>query len=146
MSWLPMITHSKLAGHMSGAREPRHRNDAAETELDHFESRDFDRCRQVVHVSRPGGAWARVALAARCPAYSMASFGLLSLVMPLPAISKAMPGATGDANNRQPERDIDARKLLPMAGGGIDLEAERLDGNVSLVVIHRDHSVVLISA
>ena len=44
----------------------------------------------------------------------------------------------GGADDRQAERDVDAGKLLPAAGRGIDLEAEQLHRDVSLVVIHRD--------
>ena len=46
----------------------------------------------------------------------------------------------------RPERDVDARQRLPAAGRGIDLEAEQLDRDVPLVVIHRDHRVELAGA
>ena len=49
----------------------------------------------------------------------------------------------GGADDRQPERDIDAGKLLPFTRFRIYLEAEQLDRNVPLVVIHRHHRVVL---
>ncbi len=47
------------------------------------------------------------------------------------------------ASDRQAERDVDARQRLPCAGHRIDVEAEKLDRHMSLVVIHRDHRVIL---
>src|SRR6266516_450617 len=49
----------------------------------------------------------------------------------------------GGANNGQPERDVDTRQLRPFAGRRIDLEAEQLDRDVSLVVIHGNDRIVL---
>src|SRR5439155_15751019 len=52
----------------------------------------------------------------------------------------------GGADDRKPQRDVDAGKLLPAAGRGIDLEAEQFYRNVPLVVIHRDHRIELAGA
>ena len=49
----------------------------------------------------------------------------------------------GGADDRQAERDVDAGQVLPLAGRRIDLEAEQLDRDVALVVVHGDHGVVL---
>ena len=50
------------------------------------------------------------------------------------------------ADDRQAERDVDAGQRVPRAGRRIDLEAEQLDRDVPLVVVHRDHRVELAGA
>src|SRR5437763_13177883 len=43
----------------------------------------------------------------------------------------------------QAQRDVDARQLRPFAGRRVNLKAEQLDGDVSLVVVHRNDRIVL---
>ena len=47
------------------------------------------------------------------------------------------------ANHRQTQRDIHPRQRLPNPGNGIDVEAEQLDRDVALVVVHGDDGVVM---
>ena len=71
---------------------------------------------------------------------------LRSLAMPLAGDIEGGAVIDGGADDRQAERDVDAREVLPFAGGGIDLEAQQLDRDVSLVVVHGDDGVILAGA
>src|SRR3978361_1942940 len=47
------------------------------------------------------------------------------------------------ADDRQAKSDVHAGQLGPFPSRGIDFETEQLDGNVALVVIDGDNSIIL---
>ena len=76
----------------------------------------------------------------------MASIRLCSLAMPLPAMSKAVPWSTEVRMIGRPSVMLTPESVVQRAGRRIDLEAEQLDRDVPLVVVHGDHGVVLAGA
>src|SRR3984957_17479362 len=56
------------------------------------------------------------------------------------------PMVDGRPDDGKAERDVDAAQRLPAAGRLVDGEAEQLDRDVALVVVHGDHGVELLRA
>ena len=79
-------------------------------------------------------------------ANSIASIRLRSIGNPFAGDVEGRAVVDGGADDRQAEGDVDAGEVHPFAGGGIDLEAQQLDRDMPLIVIHGDDGVVLAGA